>query len=246
MDRELYNLFKFVQGICHTWDAHEAGLLKREHKLHELLHECRREHDSDNQKREEKLDQILDQMRESSSEKDLKRLLSNVALQLDAIKRGYQTFRDAQLEIVKLYPDMVADELDRYANAVQKFFLLKLSGDGEASGGGGGGQANGSELGLGLIGSIKQVLTERLSSEGESKTGGENKTAINLNTTGEINMNSNSNAEEIIESILEAQSSGFKPDLIERVQTLAYLKNCFIQPNVFEEIKKLLVLLLLL
>ena len=49
-----------------------------------------------NKKREEKLDSILDQLREASSEKDLKRFLANVSFQLDAIQRGYVSFRDAQ------------------------------------------------------------------------------------------------------------------------------------------------------
>ena len=43
----------------------------------------------DFKKREEKLDAILDQMRESSSERDLKRLLQYAITQLENIKKGY-------------------------------------------------------------------------------------------------------------------------------------------------------------
>jgi hypothetical protein len=79
-------------------------------------------------KREEKLDSILDQMRESSSEKDLKRLMGNVNLQLEAIKRGYVTFKDSQCELVKQYPSMVRDELRKYEDTLYKFFsILKTS-----------------------------------------------------------------------------------------------------------------------
>lgn len=143
------SLFKFLQGLTHIWDMHELGLVKKERQLQDLLQECRQENDTQNQvscrtiisklffgqqkltglnlwqKREEKLDSILDQMRESSSEKDLKRLLSNVSMQLEAIKRGYETFHDAQIEIVRNYPEMVVDELKKYKNALYKFFSIK-------------------------------------------------------------------------------------------------------------------------
>ena len=49
MDKELYNLFKYAQGICHVWDTHEIGLLKKERSLQELLQDCRKNHDTDNQ-----------------------------------------------------------------------------------------------------------------------------------------------------------------------------------------------------
>jgi uncharacterized tellurite resistance protein B-like protein len=77
-----------------------------------------------NKKREEKLDSILDQLREASSEKDLKRFLANVSFQLDAIQRGYVSFRDAQTELVKQYPDMVNDELNKYKEMLFKFFAI--------------------------------------------------------------------------------------------------------------------------
>jgi hypothetical protein len=67
-------------------------------------------------------------MRESSSEKDLKRLMGNVNLQLEAIRRGYVTFREAQCELVKEYPSMVRDELRKYEDTLYKFFsILKTS-----------------------------------------------------------------------------------------------------------------------
>lgn len=67
-------------------------------------------------------------MRESSSEKDLKRLMGNVNLQLEAIKRGYVTFKDSQCELVKQYPSMVRDELRKYEDTLYKFFsILKTS-----------------------------------------------------------------------------------------------------------------------
>ena len=64
-------------------------------------------------------------MRESSSEKDLKRLLSNVSIQLEAIKRGYLVFKDSQLELVKQYPQMVKEELHKYQENVFKFFSIQ-------------------------------------------------------------------------------------------------------------------------
>lgn len=63
-------------------------------------------------------------MRESSTEKDLKRLMTNVGLQLDAIKRGYMAFKDAQIELVKQYPEMVKEELKKYEESVYKFFSI--------------------------------------------------------------------------------------------------------------------------
>ena len=67
-------------------------------------------------------------MRESSSEKDLKRLMGNVNLQLDAIKRGYSTFKDSQIELVKQYPPMVKEELKKYEENLYKFFsIIKTS-----------------------------------------------------------------------------------------------------------------------
>jgi hypothetical protein len=65
-------------------------------------------------------------MREASNEKDLKRLLSNVQLQLDAIKRGYITFRDSQLELVKQYPEMIKEELKKYRQSILKNFNIDI------------------------------------------------------------------------------------------------------------------------
>lgn len=70
---------------------------------------------------------MLDQMREASAEKDLKRLLSNVTMQLDSIKRGYQTFSEAQTELVKQYPGMVTAELNKYENLILTFFSVQRS-----------------------------------------------------------------------------------------------------------------------
>ena len=67
-------------------------------------------------------------MRESSTEKDLKRLMGNVNLQLEAIRRGYVTFKDSQIELVKQYPGMVREELRKYEDTLYKFFsILKTS-----------------------------------------------------------------------------------------------------------------------
>ena len=122
--RELNGLFKYLQGLSHIWDLHEIGLVKKERSLQELLQDCRRDHDSDNQKREEKLDLILDQMREASSEKDLKRLMANVAMQLDAIRRGYVNFKESQLDLIKQYPNMIRDELHSYEDSILNFFSI--------------------------------------------------------------------------------------------------------------------------
>ncbi len=63
-------------------------------------------------------------MREASNEKDLRRLLQNVSMQLDAIRRGYITFKDSQLDLVKQYPEMIKDELKKYRDSVLKFFNI--------------------------------------------------------------------------------------------------------------------------
>ena len=68
---------------------------------------------------------MLDQMREASAEKDLKRLLSNVTMQLDSIKRGYQTFGEAQTELVKQYPGMVTAELNKYESLILTYFSVQ-------------------------------------------------------------------------------------------------------------------------
>lgn len=174
-------------------------------------------------------------MRESSSEKDLKRLLGNVSLQLDAIQRGYHTFRDAQLEIVKKYPDMIGEELTRYDTSLRRFFLVDLV-DGSSTS-----LLNaantGSELGLGDLGSIKQVFTERLSSEAGSKIATVVAATENKNNNKSNSNPSGGNPDEIVESALEARSSGFKPQLIERVNAETYLRNCFVDPNLFVEIR---------
>lgn len=124
LNKELNTLFKYLQGVSHIWDLHEIGLVKKERALQELLQDCRRDHDNENQKKEEKLDSILDQMRESSNEKDLKKLLQNVSQQLDTIKNGYFSFRDSQMELLKQYPIMVKDELEKYEEALFNFFSI--------------------------------------------------------------------------------------------------------------------------
>ena len=49
MNKEIFNLFKFLQGIAHSWDNHQLGLTKQERTLQELLQDSRKEHDTDNQ-----------------------------------------------------------------------------------------------------------------------------------------------------------------------------------------------------
>ena len=49
MNKEIFTLFKFLQGIAHSWDNHQLGLSKQERVLQELLQDSRREHDTDNQ-----------------------------------------------------------------------------------------------------------------------------------------------------------------------------------------------------
>jgi hypothetical protein len=65
-------------------------------------------------------------MRQSSNEKDLKRLLSNVSIHLEAIKRGYFTFKESQIELVNQYPQMVNEELLKYQESVFKFFSIQI------------------------------------------------------------------------------------------------------------------------
>lgn len=47
--------------------------------------------------------------------------MANVTLQLDAIKRGYINFKNAQNELLKCYPDMVSEELVAYEEKVLSF-----------------------------------------------------------------------------------------------------------------------------
>lgn len=47
--------------------------------------------------------------------------MANVTLQLDAIKRGYINFKNAQYELLKCYPDMVSEELVTYEEKVLSF-----------------------------------------------------------------------------------------------------------------------------
>jgi hypothetical protein len=49
MNKEIFTLFKFLQGVAHSWDNHQLGLSKQERVLQELLQDSRREHDTDNQ-----------------------------------------------------------------------------------------------------------------------------------------------------------------------------------------------------
>ncbi len=124
-ERQMNELFRWLQGLGHIWDMHEIGLVKKERSLQELLQDCRKDHDADNLKREEKLDGILDQMREASAEKDLKRLMANVDMQLESIERAYRSFGEAQQELVKRYPEMVRDELQRYEDLLMEYFGLR-------------------------------------------------------------------------------------------------------------------------
>ena len=68
-------------------------------------------------------------MREASNERDLKKLLVNITMQLESIKRSYHTFNEAQLELVKQYPQMVRDELQRYENQLFTYFSVGRNSD---------------------------------------------------------------------------------------------------------------------
>lgn len=224
LNKELNTLFKYLQGVCHIWDLHEIGLVKKERSLQELLQDCRLDHDNENQKKEEKLDTILDQMRESSNEKDLKKLLQNVSQQLDIIKNGYFSFRDSQIELLKQYPIMVKDELEKYEEALLNFFSIakelgvknqeNLSQD-----------QNESETFRNILKEVlstnrgnKFYIMMRSSKIGESTTPDE-----------DLAENDILNLDELIPNT--------KQDFLNDIKNKSYLKNSFIPLEVFIEIK---------
>ncbi|RNA29598.1 coiled-coil domain-containing protein [Brachionus plicatilis] len=212
LNKELNSLFKYLQGVCHIWDLHEIGLVKKERALQELLQDCRRDHDNENQKKEEKLDSILDQMRESSNEKDLK----NVSQQLDVIKNGYFTFRDSQMELLKQYPIMVKDELDKYEEALFKFFsITKDLAQQEMA-------QDQNELET-----FRSILKEVLSTERGNKF----YIMMRSSTTPEDDLVENDilNLDELIPNT--------KQDFLNEIRNKNYLKNSFIPLEIFKEIK---------
>ncbi|XP_022107089.1 coiled-coil domain-containing protein 180-like [Acanthaster planci] len=119
---QLRSLFKFTQGAAHLWDVHEVGLAKKERALQERLEDCRHEHDNQNQDMEANLDIIIDRLRQESSEETLKDRLQKALLMLDKIKASYEQFHKDQMRLVKDYPDMVKEELQRYDLSVCTFF----------------------------------------------------------------------------------------------------------------------------
>lgn len=217
-------MFKYLQGVCHIWDLHEIGLVKKERALQELLQDCRRDHDSENQKKEEKLDSILDQMRESSNEKDLKKLLLNVSQQLDVIKNGYFIFRDSQMELLKQYPVMVRDELEKYEEAMFKFFsitkeLAASTQEDLAK------EQNESET-------FRSILKEVLSTERGNKfyiMMRSSKIGESSSPDEDLTENDILNLDELIPNT--------KKDFLDEINNKSYLKNSFIPLEIFKDIK---------
>ncbi|XP_072015860.1 coiled-coil domain-containing protein 180-like [Amphiura filiformis] len=121
-DEQLRSLFKFSQGAAHLWDIHELGLARRERDLQEQLEECRHDHDNVNQDMEANLDIIMDRLRQESSEDTLGDTLRKALLMLDKIQSSYEAFHKEQMEIVKQYPSMVKQELEKYDFSVCKFY----------------------------------------------------------------------------------------------------------------------------
>ncbi|XP_070532747.1 coiled-coil domain-containing protein 180-like [Ptychodera flava] len=119
---KLKSLFKFSQGAAHVWDVHEIGLARQERELQEKLESCRHTHDNKNQDMEANLDIIMDRMRQEGSEHALKETLEKALNMLDKIKAGYEKFHKDQVDIVKNYPAMVKQELQRYDDSVCKFY----------------------------------------------------------------------------------------------------------------------------
>ncbi|XP_071511232.1 coiled-coil domain-containing protein 180-like [Diadema antillarum] len=119
---QLRSLFKFTQGAAHLWDVHEINLAKKERQLQEQLEECRRQHDNLNQDMEANLDILMDRLRQESSEEALKNMLEKAGQMLDKVKESYFTFYKDQEDIVKGYPDMVSEELQRYDGSLCTFF----------------------------------------------------------------------------------------------------------------------------
>ncbi|XP_074654547.1 coiled-coil domain-containing protein 180-like [Tubulanus polymorphus] len=120
--QQLKSLFKFAQGSAHIWDVHEIGLAKQERNLLERLENCRKKHDNENQEREAVLDMMMDKLRQEANEQGLKDSLKRALDMLDKIKMGYEQFHQEQLHIVRGYPGMVANEIDKYDNATCRFF----------------------------------------------------------------------------------------------------------------------------
>jgi hypothetical protein len=227
MSREIDGLFKFLQGLSHIWDLHEIGLVKKERSLQELLQDCRRDHDSDNQKREEKLDTILDQMREASSEKDLKRLMANVSLQLEAIRRGYVGFKDAQLELIRQYPHMIKDELKAYEESLYNFLTIvpesKLPGNEQQQQPPQQTSRKGTQE---TVDSLRYILKEVLSSERGTKF------YIKINPNHQPELNEEFEDKSQVGSFYRERQVDS-----EDMSSQFYLKNSIIPSSVFREIK---------
>lgn len=175
-------------------------------------------------------------MREASSEKDLKRLLGNVSLQLDAIKRGYHAFSEAQLELVKKYPDMIRDELSKYQDSVYRFFSVQTSPPGEAT-------TAVAAIASSDSTSFRSILQEVLNSERGTKfyvkIGAPTNNTASVDTSQEVVCD----ADEIAQNMLGLDSNEFvsrsKQDLLERVDQETYLKNSFIDFEFFKELKNM-------
>lgn len=172
-------------------------------------------------------------MREASNEKDLKRYLSNVALQLDAIKRGYVTFKDSQLELVKQYPEMVNDELEKYKNSVYKFFSITTTSPTPIRH---------------LISSTESVVDQGFNSSSvdyilkevlESDRGTKFYVMATNNTPAdEANHDSSDNVNNMFVSLDELIPHG-KQALVHSIEQCSYLKNCFISFELFRNTKNL-------
>lgn len=160
-------------------------------------------------------------MRESSTEKDLKRLLGNVSIQLEAIKRGYLSFKDSQLELVKQYPEMVKDELLKYEEAVLKFFSLlpegKLQNKSDTE------QAD----------SFRNILKEVLNTERGTKFYVAMRSS---KTSNEPNEDENASNDLLL---LDELIPNTKHQLFDDIDSKSYLKNVFLPLNLFKDTKNL-------
>lgn len=191
-------------------------------------------------KREEKLDSILDQIREASTEKDLKRLLTNVGMQLDAIKRGYLSFKEAQLELIKQYPQMVKEELRKYEHAVYRFFsvlpeakLDKLDKDQEES--------STEEI---SSSNFRKILKEVLSTDKGTKFYVTLKSAritadssLEKNETDQIEETPEETANDILG--YDELIPNTKDEILDKAGNRSYLRNSYIPVELFKDIKDL-------
>lgn len=194
-------------------------------------------------------------MREASNEKDLKRLLQNVQLQLDAIKRGYVTFRDSQLELVKQYPEMIKEELKKYRQSVFKFFNIDIKKNSKSSlNMSNVEEENTSINNLDLENSMlssdanREVLITERGNKYYVKLGNQHQqiqqqqSMVNLNetmiSTDRANQTDDSNSDVLpMDDLMLSSNNNNRLKVLNDIDNKAYLRHTFIQFDLYKSIK---------